>query len=62
MLVSHDVGFISEYVSTVFCLNRRLVSHPTSAAEGELLHELYGDPMRRILHDGGHDHHHGEGA
>ena len=62
VLVSHDVGFISEYVSTVFCLNRRLVSHPTSAAEGELLHELYGDPMRRILHDGGHDHHHGEGA
>ena len=63
VLVSHDVGFISEFVSEVFCLNRRLVAHPTSGAEGELMRELYGEGMHRVLHghehEHGHDHRHG---
>lgn len=63
LLVSHDVGFISDYVSEVFCLNRRLVSHPTTAAEGDLLRELYGeDPMRQILHGHWHAHGHEHGG
>jgi len=51
VVVSHDIGFISRYVTRVACLNRRLVCHDTSVVNGKIVETLYGGPMRRIDHD-----------
>jgi zinc transport system ATP-binding protein len=51
IVVSHDIGFISRYVSRVACLNRTLVCHPTSAVAGEVIEMLYGAPMQMIHHE-----------
>jgi len=50
IVVSHDIGFISQYVTRVACLNRTLICHQTNAITGETIDELYGAPMRMIHH------------
>ena len=50
IVVSHDVGFISEYVNRVACLNKTLICHETSAISGEMIEELYGAPVHMIQH------------
>jgi zinc transport system ATP-binding protein len=50
VVVSHDIGFISSYVSRVACLNRTLVCHQTEPIDGEMINELYGEPVRMISH------------
>ncbi len=50
VVVSHDIGFISSYVSRVACLNRTLVCHRTEAIDGDVIHDLYGEPVRMIGH------------
>jgi zinc transport system ATP-binding protein len=50
VVVSHDVGFISRYVTRVACLNRTLVCHQTEALTGESIAALYGAPVRLIQH------------
>jgi len=50
LVVSHDVGFISEYVTRVACLNRTLVCHETAAISGKTIEELYGSPVHMIQH------------
>lgn len=62
LLVTHDLHFVSAYVSQVACVNRRVVLHPTQEVDDELIAELYGRPMRRVRHDrhlGGGDCSHG---
>lgn len=51
MLVTHDLGFVSAYVRSVICVNRRLAVHPTSSITGEMIHELYGGNVQMIRHD-----------
>lgn len=50
LVVSHDVAFISRYVSRVACINRTLVCHRTEAVDGALIQELYGGDVRIIAH------------
>lgn len=50
LVVSHDIGFISQYVTRVACLNRTLVCHGTDTINGEIINELYGSPVRMIHH------------
>jgi zinc transport system ATP-binding protein len=50
VVVSHDVGFISSYVSRVACLNRTLVCHATDDIDGRVIGELYGEDVRMIHH------------
>jgi zinc transport system ATP-binding protein len=50
VVVSHDIGFISQYVTRVACLNRTLVCHTTSELTGKVIQELYGAPVRMIQH------------
>lgn len=50
IVVSHDVGFISEYVTRVACLNKTLVCHETSAISGEMIEQIYGEPIHMIQH------------
>lgn len=51
MVVTHDLGFVSCYVRSVACVNRRLVVHPTSSITGEMIHELYGGNVQMVRHD-----------
>ncbi len=50
IVVSHDVGFISQYVDRVACLNRTLVCHHTSCIDGEVIDELYGSHVHMVEH------------
>lgn len=50
LLVSHDIGFISSYVSRVACLNRTLLCHATDAIDAATINALYGSGVRQIRH------------
>ena len=50
LVVSHDVAFISRYVSRVACVNRTLVCHHTDAIDGQVIQDLYGEHVRMISH------------
>lgn len=50
VVVSHDVGFISRYVTRVACLNHTLMCHATEELTGETITALYGQPVRMIQH------------
>jgi zinc transport system ATP-binding protein len=50
VVVSHDIGFISQYVTLVACLNRTLLCHTAAPISGELIEQLYGEPVRMIRH------------
>jgi zinc transport system ATP-binding protein len=60
VLVSHDIGFVSQHVGRVVCVNRQVRTHPTSELNGALVKKLYGEGMRIIRHDQtihqGHEH------
>jgi zinc transport system ATP-binding protein len=58
IVVSHDVGFVTRYITRVACLNRRLVCHPAADLTGKMIQELYGGPLKVVQHDTlihGHD-------
>jgi zinc transport system ATP-binding protein len=54
VVVSHDIAFISAYVTRVACLNRTLVCHSTGSIDGRIIRELYGEDVRRIQHAHAH--------
>ncbi len=61
MIVSHDTGFVSKFVKSVICVNRRVFVHPTSDITGEMIQDIYGGDLRMVRHDhrlseGGHTH------
>ncbi|MGQ9660515.1 MAG: metal ABC transporter ATP-binding protein [Thermochromatium sp.] len=53
LLVSHDIAFISGYVTRVACLNRTLICHQTNVIDGETIQRLYGGHIRQIKHSHG---------
>ncbi len=50
LVISHDVGFVSGYVTRVACVNRTLICHHTDAIDGQTLKELYGENVRMVAH------------
>lgn len=57
VVVSHDVGFISRYVSRVACLNRSLMCRQSGSIGKDIIEKVYGVPVRAIPHN----HHEGSG-
>ncbi|MCB2182585.1 MAG: ABC transporter ATP-binding protein [Desulfobulbaceae bacterium] len=51
LIVSHDVGFVSKYVSSVVCVNRSVLIHPTSELDGQTIQDIYGKDLSIIHHD-----------
>ena len=51
LLITHDLGFVSELVNKVICVNRNVHIHPTSGITKEHIRELYHDNMRIVRHD-----------
>lgn len=50
LVVSHDIAFISSYVSRVACINRTLICHRTDEVDGTVIQQLYGEHVRMIAH------------
>lgn len=51
VLVSHDLRFVSKYVNTVVCVNRKVLMHPTADITGTVVSDLYGGSMKVVRHD-----------
>ena len=54
ILVSHDVGFVAQYVKTVICVNRDVEVHRAENVTGDSIRELYGHGVQMVHHH--HDH------
>ncbi|MCX8042689.1 MAG: ABC transporter ATP-binding protein [Desulfobacterota bacterium] len=60
VVVSHDVGLVTPFATSVVCVKRHVVIHPTSELSGDKIAELYGTDMLLVRHDhrcsaGGHE-------
>jgi zinc transport system ATP-binding protein len=53
VLVSHDVGFVSQHVRTVICVSHTVEVHTTREVDGHVINELYGGPVRFVHHSHG---------
>lgn len=51
LIVSHDLGFTSQVVKSVICVNRKINIHPTTTMDGTLVKDIYGGDPRMIRHD-----------
>lgn len=51
VVVSHDIGFVNRRISSVICVNRKVVVHPTTELVGQNIIDLYGNDMALIRHD-----------
>lgn len=56
LMVSHDLGFVADFIKTVICVNRRVFVHPTCELTGDMIHGIYADEMRVVRHDFHHKH------
>jgi zinc transport system ATP-binding protein len=50
VMVSHDLGFVSQFVDRAICVNRRVVVHPTSEMTGDAIRDIYGGEVRMVRH------------
>ena len=50
VVVSHDLGFVSNLAEKVICVNRRAVMHPTSELGSDDIREMYGGHVCRVDH------------
>lgn len=51
LVVSHDIGFVNQHISSVVCVNHRIAIHPTSNLNGRRIIDLYGQDLSLIRHD-----------
>jgi zinc transport system ATP-binding protein len=54
ILVSHDIGIMNQYVTSVACLNRRLFYHGPKELTREVIEETYGCPVDVLVHAPSH--------
>jgi zinc transport system ATP-binding protein len=50
LMVTHDLGFVSNLVEKVICVNRRVVVHPTTHVTGEVISDIYGSHVSMVRH------------
>jgi len=51
VLVSHDLGFVTPFATSVVCVKRFVQIHPTSQLSGDLIRDIYGTDMLMVRHD-----------
>ena len=54
ILVSHDIGVLGHYVTSVACLNRRLHYHGSKDISHEVIDAAYGGSVDLLIHDHPH--------
>jgi len=55
VLVSHDIGVVSQLVQTVICVYRRVDVHSTTELTGDMISNMYAGDVRLVKHDHHHD-------
>ncbi len=50
LIISHDIGFVSDYINKVFCLNKTLVCHDSTPVTSDTIHTLYGGHISEVHH------------
>ena len=50
IMVSHDIGVVSQYVKKIACLNKQLVFHNSKEISREMLEDTYQCPVDLIAH------------
>ncbi len=50
VLVSHDLGFVTNLVERVICVNRQAVAHPASQLTAEVIRQMYGGEVNVVRH------------
>lgn len=53
VVVTHDLGFVSQYVKEVICVNREVMVHETAHLTGEVVTKLYGGEVKMVQHKHG---------
>lgn len=56
ILVSHDVGLVSQHVDHIACIHQTLECHPAGGVASDSFQRLYGMPVTLVDHHH-HDHH-----
>jgi len=62
LTVSHDLGFVSDKINSVICVNRTVQVHPTNVLDGNIITDIYGYDVNLIRHDYRCDHKHAQGG
>lgn len=50
LVVSHDIGFISDYIESIICVNKHVYKHETKKLNKSDIYELYQMPVEQIIH------------
>jgi zinc transport system ATP-binding protein len=50
IMISHDIGVVSQYVEKIACLNKKLVFHDSKEISKEMLEATYQCPVDLIAH------------
>ncbi len=51
VLVSHDLGFVSDYATRAICVKNTVAVHETCELTSDVVRELYGRDVRMVRHD-----------
>lgn len=51
LLITHDLGFVTDSIRHVLCVNRQVKVHPTEEVTPEMITSLYGGNVRMVRHD-----------
>lgn len=51
ILVSHDLGFVSDYACRAVCVKNTVAIHDTCELTSDVVRELYGREVRMVRHD-----------
>lgn len=57
VLVSHDVGLVSQHVDHIACMHQTLECHPAGGVASDSFQRLYGMPVSLVDHHHHHNHH-----
>ncbi len=50
IVISHDIGFITDYVDRVACLNKEILCHETHCITPDVIEQMYGGHVHAIHH------------
>jgi zinc transport system ATP-binding protein len=50
LMVTHDLGVVSDLVEKVICVNHRVVVHTARDVTGEMISDIYGGHVRMVRH------------
>jgi zinc transport system ATP-binding protein len=50
LMITHDLGFVSEQINKVICVNREVRIHESKKVTPEMIESLYGSPVHFVDH------------